>query len=61
VFVKITDLHVAAVLGAPPVAAQSRTEWKQMLGGLRTELRPVLPWWKRMINALNPISFRASR
>lgn len=61
VFTKITDLHVASVLGSPPVPPQSRTEWKQMLGGLRSELRPVLPWWKRMINALNPISFRASR
>jgi transglutaminase-like putative cysteine protease len=63
VFVKITDLHVAAKLGPPDAPQQSKAEWKQLLGGLRGELRgkSALPWWKRLLNTLNPISFRASR
>jgi transglutaminase-like putative cysteine protease len=60
-FHTMTDLHLAARLGPPPAPAQSREEWRALHRRLRRELAGRAPWWRRLLGALDPISFRSSR
>ncbi|MGE0547131.1 MAG: transglutaminase domain-containing protein [Kofleriaceae bacterium] len=60
-FVELTSLHLAARLGPAADTPPDRMEWRQLLSRLRAELAARAPAWRRVLAALNPISFRLSR
>jgi len=64
--VKLTDLHVAAVLRDPSTVASARPEWdrdfwRRGLAELRRELPKVAPWWRRLLGALDPTTTLRAR
>jgi transglutaminase-like putative cysteine protease len=60
VFERVTELHLAAHF-APRPEPQTRDQWRELLGGVRRELAASTSPWRRLLRALNPISFFASR
>jgi hypothetical protein len=60
VFERVTELHLAAHFSPRP-EPQTRDQWRELLGGVRRELAASTSPWRRLLRALNPISFFASR
>ncbi|MGE3547347.1 MAG: DUF4129 domain-containing transglutaminase family protein, partial [Kofleriaceae bacterium] len=60
-FVQLTTLHLAARLGPQTDQPPDRVAWRDLLTRLRVELATRAPAWRRVLAALNPISFRLSR
>lgn len=65
-FREITEMHVAARFRDPSTPAEKRTElvrvvWMPALARLRSELRAATTTSRRVVGALNPASFFASR
>ena len=60
-FQRVTDLHLAARFAPGPASPQKRDEWLTLLDQVRRELAGRVPLWRRVLRALNPISFFVSR
>jgi hypothetical protein len=60
-FAALTSLHLAAALGGPGVDGGSREAWRRGLGAVRREIRAAAPLGRRVLGALDPVSFFGSR
>ncbi|MEM9190686.1 MAG: transglutaminase domain-containing protein [Myxococcota bacterium] len=61
-FRKATDLHVAARLRPPGLAADGRPEfkksnWSELSKAIRKEIRTETKLWRRILGLLHPVSF----
>lgn len=65
-FEALTDLHVAAALGDRQKAIEAREEfsrqrWREGLRAVRAEIQKGSKGWRRVVGALDPVSFLRSR
>jgi protein-glutamine gamma-glutamyltransferase len=60
-FARVTDLHVAAHFAPGPLPPQNRGEWRALLAAVQREVAATSSRWRRVLRALNPISFFAAR
>jgi hypothetical protein len=65
-FEALTELHLAAALGDGEKAIGvreefSRERWREGLRAVRGEIKKGSRRWRRMVGALDPVSFLRSR
>jgi hypothetical protein len=65
-FAAATDMHLAARLGDPAHAPNTRGEfdknaWREVMARAKSEIAARAKWWRRLLGLIHPAAFMDSR